>query len=130
MARTRGESVCGRARRGHMNYQRGDVLWAVDPYRSGSNPRPWVLISNDSLPYAHSEYIALILTTKSHPGSRRLTASDWEYGQPPRTSYISPWTVGTIKHDQTRNVQGRLRTSVVAEVVGELESYIEGENTA
>lgn len=113
-----------------MKYQRGDVVWAVDPYRSGSNPRPWVLISNTSLPYADSEYIGMILTTKSHPGGRRLTASDWEYGQPPETSYISPWTVGTIKHDQTRNVQGRLRASVVDEVVGELESYIEAENSA
>ncbi|EMA41565.1 type II toxin-antitoxin system PemK/MazF family toxin [Halococcus hamelinensis] len=113
-----------------MTYQRGDVIWAVDPYRSGSNSRPWVLISNDSLPYADSEYIAMILTTKSHPGNRRLTASDWEYGGSPRTSYISPWTVGTIKHDQTRTVQGRLGVGVVEEVVGELESYIEAEESA
>lgn len=87
-----------------------------------------VLISNDSLPYADSEYVALILTTTSHPGNRRLASSDWEYGRPPRTSYVSPWTVGTIKHDQTRNVQGRLETSVVDEVVSELESYIEAES--
>jgi mRNA-degrading endonuclease toxin of MazEF toxin-antitoxin module len=111
-----------------MKYQRGDVLWADDPYRSGSNPRPWVLISNNSLPYANTEYIALILTRQSHPGSRQLTPSDWEYGQPPQTSYISPWTVGTIKHDQTQNIQGRLTTSVVDEVVTELESYIEAES--
>ena len=111
-----------------MKYQRGDVVWTVDPYRSGSNSRPWVLISNNTLPYAESEYIALILTTKSHPGSRRLTAGDWEYGQPPRTSYISPWTIGTIKHNQTKNVQGRLAESVVDEAVAELESYIEAEN--
>ena len=113
-----------------MKYQRRDVVWAVDPYRSGSNPRPWVLISNNTLPYAESEYIALILTTKSHPGSRRIISSDWEYGQPPRTSYISPWTVGTLKHDQTRNVQGRLTMNVVDEVVADLESYIEAENNS
>ena len=113
-----------------MSYQRGDVVWAVDPYRSGSNPRPWVLISNNTLPYAGSEYITMILTTKSHPGGRRLAASDWEYGQPPRTSFISPWTVGTLKDDQTRNVQGRLTASVVDEVVEGLESYIEAENGA
>jgi mRNA-degrading endonuclease toxin of MazEF toxin-antitoxin module len=108
-----------------MNYQRGDVLWAIDPYRSGSNPRPWVLISNETLPYADQEYIALALTTKSHPGSYQLTAQDWEYGQPPRTSYVSPWTVGTIKHSQTKNIQGRLAASVVDAIVADLESYVE-----
>ena len=113
-----------------MKYQRGDVVWAIDPYRSESNPRPWVLISNNLLPYADSEYIAMILTTKSHPGNRRLTENDWEYGGSPRTSYIYPWTVGTIKHDQTRNVQGRLRVDVVEEVVGKLESYIEAGESA
>lgn len=108
-----------------MKYQRGDVVWAVDPYRSGSNPRPWVVISNPSLPYANREYIALVLTTHSHPGGRRLTNGDWEYGHPSETSYISPWTVGTLKHDHTDTIQGRLRASVVDEVVTDLESYIE-----
>lgn len=108
-----------------MKYQRGDVVWVVDPYRGGSNPRPWIVISTASLPYANQEFIALVLTTKSHPGARQLTAADWEYGQPAKTSYISPWTVGTIKHDQTDTIQGRLTTSVVDEVVADLETYIE-----
>lgn len=107
-----------------MTYQRGDVVWAADPYRSGSNPRPWIVISNATLPYADLEYIALVLTTHSHPGARRLTPTDWEYGQPAKPSYISPWTVGTIKHDQIDTIQGRLTTSVVNEGVDNLESYI------
>lgn len=108
-----------------MKYQRGDVVWAIDPYRSGSNPRPWVVISNTSLPYANQEYIALVLTTHSHSGGRRLTASDWDYGQPAKTSYISPWTVATLKHDHTDTIQGRLTARAVDEVVTALESYIE-----
>lgn len=72
-----------------MTYQRGDVVWAADPYRSGSNPRPWVVISNATWPYAEQEYIALVLTTHSHPGARRLSSADWEYGSQPKQA-ISP----------------------------------------
>ena len=38
--------------------------------------------------------------------------------------------VGTIKHNQTRDVQGRLGESVVVEVLGALASYIGAEDGA
>jgi hypothetical protein len=29
-----------------MSYQRGDVVWGPDPFKSGENPRPWLILNN------------------------------------------------------------------------------------
>ena len=33
-----------------MSYQRGDVVWGPDPFNSGENPRPWLILNNDRHP--------------------------------------------------------------------------------
>lgn len=83
---------------------RSDVVWAPDPFKSGgrnsgsSNPRPWLVVSADRLPYPGEEAIAVALTTQTHhPGSFPISSDGWAQGEPPTTSYVLPWSVATLK---------------------------------
>lgn len=45
-----------------MTYQRGDVVWGPDPFKSGENPRPWLILNNDTHPFSEEEYrVAVVL---------------------------------------------------------------------
>ena len=50
-------------------YRRGDVFWAPDPFRSGGDPRPWLVLAAESLPYPDKEYICAALTTSDLPAN-------------------------------------------------------------
>jgi len=79
---------------------RGDVVWARDPFREGSNPRPWVVVASSSLPYSAEDSVAVALTTSSHhTNSLQLSADAWAYGNPDRQSYALPWSLATLKTD-------------------------------
>ncbi|WP_394326832.1 type II toxin-antitoxin system PemK/MazF family toxin [Natrialba sp. SSL1] len=64
--------------------ERGDVVWAPDPFKSGTgNPRPWLVVSADRLPYPNKESIAVAFTTQSHhPGSFAVPSKAWVRGEP------------------------------------------------
>jgi hypothetical protein len=38
-------------------FESGDVFWAPDPYNEGSNPRLWLVLAADNIPYAGEEYV-------------------------------------------------------------------------
>lgn len=80
---------------------RGTVVWAPDPFKSDAeNPRPWLVISGDQMPYPDEESIAVAFTTQSHhPGSIMVPSDAWIRGEPGQQSYVLPWTVATIKDD-------------------------------
>ena len=46
-----------------MGYQRDDVVWGPDPFKSGENPRPWLILNNDTHPFGDEEYMTVTLTT-------------------------------------------------------------------
>lgn len=105
----------------------GDVVWAVDPFRPGTaDPRPWLVVSRDSLPFGDEEAIGVACTTQSHHQESLAVPSDaWETGEPETRSHVLPWSVATLKND--RHVigrQGRLDEEFVAEVVAALISYL------
>lgn len=81
--------------------ERGDVVWAPDPFKTGSgNPRPWVVVSADQLPYPGEESIAVAFTTQSHhPGSFAVPSNAWVRGEPRQQSHVLPWTLATLKDD-------------------------------
>jgi len=84
-------------------YQSGDVVWAPDPFRAGENPRLWLIVASDALPYGGEEYICTALTTSDLPANVEVGDS-WVTGQhPEKTSYCSPWVVATVKHDDIAN---------------------------
>lgn len=83
--------------------ERGEVVWAPDPFKSGSgNPRPWLVVSTRQLPYPDEESIAVAFTTQSHhPGSFAVPSEAWVRGEPRTQSYVLPWTVATLRAKRT-----------------------------
>ena len=70
-----------------MSSQRGDVVWAPDPFKTGENPRPWLILNNDSHPFGDEEYMTVTLTTTPHDEGVPLDDADWvEVGCPGRAS--------------------------------------------
>lgn len=109
---------------------RRDVVWAPDPFKSGegdsgsSNPRPWLVVATDRLPYPEEESIAVALTTQTHhPGSLPIPGDAWVQGEPPTTSHVLPWSVATLKTELhvvgrqgsvTRDFADRVATETIA----------------
>ena len=73
---------------------RGTVVWAPDPFKTdGGNPRPWLVISGERMPYPDEESIAVAFTTQSHhAGSFAVPSEAWVRGEPGQQSYMLPWT--------------------------------------
>lgn len=80
---------------------RGAVVWASDPVNpERGNPRPWLVVSTDRLPYAEEESIVAAFTTQTHhPGSIAVPEEAWIRGAPRRSSHVLPWTLATLKED-------------------------------
>lgn len=60
-----------------MSYRRGDVVWGPDPFKSGENPRPWLILNNDAHPFGDEEYMTVTLTTTPHDEGVSIDESDW-----------------------------------------------------
>ncbi|ADE01728.1 hypothetical protein [Haloferax volcanii] len=105
-------------------FQKGDVFWAPDPFRRGSNPRLWVVLAADSLPYPGEEYLGAALTTSNLPRNFEV-GDEWVSGKDPaKTSYCSPWVVATIKHDTVVNPQGQVTESFADEMIVACKQYL------
>lgn len=105
----------------------GDVVWAPDPYNHGADPRPWVVLVADALPYAGEEYVCAGLTLSDLEENLRVPASAWDTGDPDRTSYCSPWVLATVKHDRIADPQGRLTDAFTERIVSTAVAYLTGD---
>lgn len=108
---------------------RGEVVWAGDPFRSASeNPRPWLVVGVDSLPYSEEESIAVALTTQTHhPGSLAVPGAAWLRGEPGTPSHVLPWTLATLKNDRhVVGVQGAVTPTFTERVSARAISYLDG----
>jgi len=98
------------------SYQSGDVVWAPDPFQDSGNPRLWLVLVSDGVPYSGEEYICVALTTSEHPANLEV-GDAWITGQHPgKTSYCSPWVLATIKHDDIANPQGQVTAAFTERV--------------
>ena len=96
-----------------------------DPFKSGENPRPWLILNNDEHPFAGEEYMVVTLTTTPHDSGITIDGSDWVEGGMPRQSFASPWTVASPKHESLVRRQGRLKEAFVRTVVDEIQTYLD-----
>lgn len=46
-----------------MKYDRGDVVFGIDPFDNNKKARPWLIVSDDSHPFYGEQYVALTLTS-------------------------------------------------------------------
>lgn len=108
-----------------MEYERGDVVIALDPFRDGSSGRPFLIVSSGETPFHGEQYIALSLTTRTWYEERiPLAEEDWVDGGAPRSSSIMPWSVNSIDESLIESYQGELRVDVVDEATTRLSEYV------
>lgn len=108
------------------SYQPGDVVWAPDPFRDGGNPRLWLVLASDGLPYSGEEYICVALTTSDLTANVEV-GDAWITGQHPRKrSYCSPWVVATVKHNDIANPQGRVTAAFTDRVRASCIEFLSG----
>lgn len=106
-------------------YRKGDVFWAPDPFRQGSNPPLWLVLASERLPYQGEEYICAALTTSDLPANFEL-GDDWVTGRnPDRTSYCSPWVIGTVKHRTVANPQGKVTATFTDRMIEQCKKYLD-----
>jgi hypothetical protein len=106
-------------------YQKGDAFWAPDPFRGGSNPRLWLVLAAEQLPYPGQEYICAALTTSDLPANYEVGA-DWVTGgNPNKTSYCSPWVVATVKHRAVANPQGNITMEFTDRMIERCRAYLQ-----
>ncbi|WP_135823178.1 type II toxin-antitoxin system PemK/MazF family toxin [Halostella litorea] len=108
-----------------MSYQRGDVVWGPDPFKSTENPRPWLILNNDAHPFGEEEYMTVTLTTTPHDATVPIESADWVEGDMPRQSYASPWAVASPKHAAIVRRQGRLQEDFVRTVIETMQTYLD-----
>jgi len=109
---------------------RGDVGWAPDPFTTDSgNPRAWLVLADESLPYPDQESMAVAFTTQSHhPGSFAVPDEVWTSGNPGTQSFVLPWTVATLTNElHVVGVQGTVSGEFTNRVVIATVSFLEGE---
>lgn len=106
-----------------MAYTQGDMVIADDPF--GSNPeRPYLLISNNNTRFHGEEYIAAVITSTARDAAVELTENRIRRGQLPQTSYISPWSILTLKHWMITKQPAEATTVTVSDVRQELNTYL------
>ena len=107
-----------------MAYAQGAVVVATDPF--GANPkRPYLIISNDGVPFYGEEYIAVVITTTARTDAVELTTDRFERGRLPRTSYVSPWSVLTLKDSMITTQPAQVTDETVDTVCQVLNKYLQ-----
>jgi mRNA interferase MazF len=103
-------------------FNRGDVVYGDDPFKSEEAARPWLILSNhEGRPFHGEQYIAVTLTTKSWvDGLIEVPDEGWLRGGTPMESRIVPWGVQSIAHEDIDFWQGRLKTELVDETAASL----------
>lgn len=108
-------------------YQKRDVFWAPDPFRRGSNPRLWLVLTADTLPFPGEEYLCAALTTSDLSANHKV-GDDWVTGRnPTKTSYCSPWVIGTVKHRAVANPQGQITMAFTDRMIDRCEEFLHRE---
>lgn len=90
------------------------------------NPRPWLVLSTDRLPYPDEESIAVAFTTQSHhSGSVPVPSDAWVRGEPRQRSHVLPWTIATLKDDlHVVGTQGAVTEAFAERVASATISYL------
>ena len=103
-------------------FERGDVVYGDDPFRSDQTARPLLILSNhEGRPFHGEQYIALTLTTKSLlDGLIEIPSESLLRGGIPDESRIVPWGVQSLDREDIDYWQGRLTSGLVDEAVAAL----------
>lgn len=104
-------------------YSRGHVVWHDGLFRQSG--RPWLVVSTDAHPFHGEEYVVAGLTTTERSEAVELTEEAWAVGGLPRTSYVSPWFLTTLKHADIERGVGEITEDTAKEILQEVRSYLQ-----
>jgi mRNA-degrading endonuclease toxin of MazEF toxin-antitoxin module len=105
-------------------YSQGAVVIAEGPF--GNNPkRPYLILSNNRVPFHGQEYIAAVITTTARTEAIELTTSRFTRGGLPRRSYVSPWSILTLKHWMITKQPAEVTDATVDEARQEVDAYLQ-----
>jgi mRNA-degrading endonuclease toxin of MazEF toxin-antitoxin module len=91
--------------------------------------RPWPVVSSETHPFHGEEYVVCGITTTERAGVVALPDEAWAIGGLPRTSYVSPWFLTTLKHADIDRGVGELSAPTVESVLDELMGYFHFEGS-
>ena len=111
--------------------RRGDVIWIEDPFGFDASDgtdepddHPYLIISTDAHPFHGTEYLAMLITTTERDEAVSISDENWKHGSLSKPSFLSPWTVVTVKDSDLFGYQGQLAPAVVDAAVEQLPVYI------
>ena len=104
-------------------YVRGDVVGGPDLFTEHEF-RPYVLLSDDSHPFADEEGLFVAVTTTPRPAAISLRSTDFEVGGLPLDSYVNPWTIVSIRFADLHGREGHLDDRTVASIARASASYL------
>lgn len=108
-----------------MSYERGDVIWADDPFKDDPDAgRPFLVVSNDRHPFADEQTTVVALRTTPREEAVLLTEEAVTVGGLPEDSYVSPWLPFTREHPQIDRRLARVESGFVDEIIDELLTYL------
>jgi mRNA-degrading endonuclease toxin of MazEF toxin-antitoxin module len=108
-----------------MEPERGDVVRSSDPFKLGTErQRPWLVVNNETHPFAGEQHVAVAISTKEYDDSLPLHEDSWEIGGVPRESVVSPWAVHSPRDEDLVAWQGRVTDAFADRVVDSLETHL------
>lgn len=107
-------------------YTRGDVVRSVDPFKLGdAAERYWLILSDETHPFADEQYIAVAITTSRHDPELPIPETAWTNGELPRTSYVSPWALHSPRVEDITDRIGGLRSEFCQTVLKAARNYLQ-----
>ncbi|SDR39752.1 growth inhibitor [Natronobacterium texcoconense] len=108
-----------------MKYERGDVVEVGDPFDEEKPSRPFVICNTEEHPFDGEQYVAVTLTTRTwYDETISVTEDDFIDGELPKRSFLVPWGVVSLNHDEILEWFGRIEDARVDEAVDRLVEYL------
>lgn len=103
-------------------FDRGHVVWHDGLFRGSG--RPWLVLSDDRHPFHGLEYLVAGITTTERDSAVPLSEDAWAVGGLPRSSFVSPWFLTTLKHGRIDRGVGALADDVTDRIANEAARYV------
>lgn len=108
-----------------MKYERGDVVEAGDPFNEEKPSRPFAIINTEAHPFDGEQYVAVTLTTRTwYDETIPISDDDFLDVGLPKDSFLVPWGVVSLSHDDILDWFGRVRSDPLDDAVDRLVGYL------
>lgn len=98
-----------------MAYAQGSIVLADNPYADGL--RPMMVVSNDERPYQGKQYTFAVITRTERDTAVRLEHTDLAEGSlDTYPSFVNPWSLHEIEHDDVRARVAQVAPGVFGQV--------------